>query len=735
VPVPTVNLDTRRFGDLVEEARSIIPRNSPGWTDHNVSDPGITLVELLAWLAEQGFYTANRVRAANRRKFLGLVGVIPEPPRPASAVVAFELRSGEPARTLPAGTVVAPGEPGLPCATAAPLRVTGARIAALQSFDGRRFADLTPAWRDGVSFLPLGRDPLADSQDGPAFYVGLDRPPATGETMTLWLTLEDGGKGGSPHHSARVVWEGWNGAEWARCAVDDDTRALTASGTVRILPQGQLVPASVGEVPAELRWLRARLTAGSLDAAPVARDVSVDAVEARQAVPARHTFRIAPGVAPRAGSTPATGAPTPIWFELDADDTIVDLSFEADQGLPELLVLGYRAAGAAVEGSLTVTLALAGVATGLAEQAFDLAGAPVADGELELYELAAGATRATRYEPRQDLDTAGPGDALFALDAQAGIVRFGDSVRGAVPAEGSTIVAGFGSTAAAGAARPGAGPWRLAGVDDALNAVVLGSDPAAFEAGLERISSRVAAAGSDAEELEAATGRAAEFLWAHERLIEAASAARAGTLDELPRERVDERVAPARAVTALDFERLALAVPGTRVARARAWAGTDVALPGLVAPGTVSVVIVPFLPEARPVPSEGLLAEVRRFLDGRRLLGTRLVVAGPRYVELAVSAKLRALAGTDAEELCSRAERAVADHLHPLTGGPVRRGWPFGRDVYRSELMQLLDELRGTDHVAELVLTAAAEGERCDDVCVGPNELVALTSIRVEAMG
>ena len=46
------NLDDRTFQDLVREARAMIPRYCPEWTDHNLSDPGITLIELFAWMVE-----------------------------------------------------------------------------------------------------------------------------------------------------------------------------------------------------------------------------------------------------------------------------------------------------------------------------------------------------------------------------------------------------------------------------------------------------------------------------------------------------------------------------------------------------------------------------------------------------------------------------------------------------------------------------------------------------------
>ena len=59
LPVP--NLDDRTFQDLVNEARSRIPLHCPEWSDHNLSDPGITLIELFAWMTELIIYRLNQV--------------------------------------------------------------------------------------------------------------------------------------------------------------------------------------------------------------------------------------------------------------------------------------------------------------------------------------------------------------------------------------------------------------------------------------------------------------------------------------------------------------------------------------------------------------------------------------------------------------------------------------------------------------------------------------------------
>ena len=61
--IPPPKLDDRSFHDIVEEAISMIPRYSPEWTNHNPSDPGITLIELAAWMTDLILHRLNQVAA------------------------------------------------------------------------------------------------------------------------------------------------------------------------------------------------------------------------------------------------------------------------------------------------------------------------------------------------------------------------------------------------------------------------------------------------------------------------------------------------------------------------------------------------------------------------------------------------------------------------------------------------------------------------------------------------
>jgi hypothetical protein len=69
----TATLRAWTFDDLVREGLSLIPAHAPHWTDHNPSDPGITLVELLAYFAEVLVYRLGRVTPDAKLQFLRLL--------------------------------------------------------------------------------------------------------------------------------------------------------------------------------------------------------------------------------------------------------------------------------------------------------------------------------------------------------------------------------------------------------------------------------------------------------------------------------------------------------------------------------------------------------------------------------------------------------------------------------------------------------------------------------------
>lgn len=110
MPLPSPNLDDRRFQQFVDDAKRYIQQRAPEWTDHNVSDPGVTLVETVAHMADQIVYRLNRVPDKNHLAFLDLVGITLFPPSAARTDVTFWLSAPQEDAIL----VPAPRSP--PCA-------------------------------------------------------------------------------------------------------------------------------------------------------------------------------------------------------------------------------------------------------------------------------------------------------------------------------------------------------------------------------------------------------------------------------------------------------------------------------------------------------------------------------------------------------------------------------------------------------------------------------------------
>jgi hypothetical protein len=237
--------------------------------------------------------------------------------------------------------------------------------------------------------------------------------------------------------------------------------------------------------------------------------------------------------------------------------------------------------------------------------------------------------------------------------------------------------------------------------------------------------------GRRAETIDEALGRAAVRLSAHERLVELAERHGATTLDAVPRDQVLQSPVPARAATTLDYERLAFATPCVQLARVRAFRDTDLDVPCADAPGTLSVVVVPFLPRGEPTPAPQVLTLVARQLAASRTLGTRLRVRGPTYVGVCVAVSVVPSPGVDRARLTGEIEAAVRRFLDPLVGGPRGRGWPFGRDVYRAELMHVVSGVPGVHLVAEMRVSTDP-CDACPNACVPDGALVRVDALDVE---
>jgi hypothetical protein len=75
MPLRLPEIDSRNFQQLVDETLARVPIHTPEWTNFGPSDPGVTLVQLYAFLTENLIYRANQIPMRNRAKFLDLLQI------------------------------------------------------------------------------------------------------------------------------------------------------------------------------------------------------------------------------------------------------------------------------------------------------------------------------------------------------------------------------------------------------------------------------------------------------------------------------------------------------------------------------------------------------------------------------------------------------------------------------------------------------------------------------------
>lgn len=557
MPIPLPNLDDRRWADLVDEGLSLIPLYGPEWTNYNPSDPGITLLELLAAVAEKEIYRVNRITGRSREKFLELVDGVPAAPVAAQAVLGISLAGGAPSIQIPAGTTYHFGPSSLAFRTLADLTVVQ--------------GTLTP-------------------YSGDALYFGFTDPLPPGVTISLYAQGFD--------HSARIHWEYFNGQGWW------SSLHVTQSngGFLQFDAPPSMRLTQPGKTTTPLYYVRARQQNGSV---PTFQSAALNAVASEQA-----------------------------------------------------------------EASGMIAL---GAGTGAPWQTLTVPNAPVLTRDFNLQTDEGGIVKWTR---RNSLDADSPSDSVFLLNPQSGIVSFGDGRRGRVPPNGAPISALYLRTAAAEGSM-------------AAGAIASGT-------GNLTVTAVTAAAGAAGEE----------------------------TLDQAIARAVTNREAPLRAVTLADYEALAKTTPGTSLARVTALANRHPQFDCVNAFGVVTVLVVPNLPGPAPRPDAALRTRVATYLNDRRLIGTRVEVAGPTYLEVAVQSTVQSCPGQNPATLKTAIVAAINALFDPLTGGPNGSGWPFGRDIYRAEVMQTIVATPGVDHLVSLALIPAGCPAQCGNVCLKPTWLV-----------
>jgi predicted phage baseplate assembly protein len=389
-------IDDRSYQSILDEMKARIARYTPEWkpvwTDVNDSDPGITMLQVFAWLSEMLTYRMNRVPELNYLKFLELLGIEMRAAEPAYAEITFPVLAAHPAPTaiVPVRTqVIAETEGGgapLVFEADRSLVALTAKMASVLAYDGHSYDLATEANENATGFQPFG--PTANAES--ALLLGFDYSgpfPGTEITLFAWVegenqqvaTVSCSLPTSRAFASAKIEWEHWNGFEWARlAALKDDTLAFTRSGEIILKSvENTFAKTVIPPEAATLYWIRARVAESQYERPP------------RIAAIRTNTMRL----------------------------TQME----------------------------TVRNEVLGGSNGRRDQVFQLANAPVLRGSLKL-EIDQGSGFETWTEVL-DFFGSGPDDLHYVLNRTTGEIRFGDGFNGAIPIAnfnnpGANVVAG-----------------------------------------------------------------------------------------------------------------------------------------------------------------------------------------------------------------------------------------------------------------------------------------------------
>lgn len=677
--LPSSNLDDRTFDDLVEECIMRIPRYCPEWTDHNLSDPGITLIELFAWLTDQMLLRFNQVPRKNYVAFLELLGIRLQPPAPAHTQLTFYLSSDLPeAYTIPAGVEVATVRTetaeAITFSTDSPLII--GKPSLLHFLTAQTAEEIPQSLRERVTTMWNRRSdgywegseqPIFEEepQPGNCFYLVIDPDvPLDGNVLEIiFLGATATPTGINPNQPPRR-WEAWDGKIWQSVLLqerDDRTRGFSF---YEIAQQGSS-PEQGTETRLHLplnwpvtnftsyrgRWLRCVLT------------------------------------------------------ELETNQSGYNRP-------PRVNAIGVRSVGGTVQASQSNLIQdeRLGISNGKPGQTFQLQQVPILERRDHEYIIVTppGALPQRWQEVKDFADTTS-GDLHYIIDSVTGTVQFGPLIRepsqlkretevrtriqqatpddtivqlssievnnkehqyGAIPPRGAEI--------RMVAYRTGGG--RQGNVQSGVLQFLKSAIP--YVASVTN--HKPAINGADAESLEQAVIKAPRILRTRDR-----------------------------AVTAEDFEVLAQQASLGAIARVRCLPADSNRQAGTVGLMIVPQANVDAIADGQVSPekfdlSPALEEQVLSYLDERKLLGVQVQLQKPEYIGVSVRTQIALEPHYDhpsaREEIIREIKISLYKFLNPLIGGIDGKGWAFGRPVYESDIVALLQQARGVRYLGPVEL-------------------------------
>ena len=701
MPLQIPNLDDRRYQQLLDEALARIPVYTPEWTNFNKSDPGVTLIEIFAFLTENLLYRSNQIPERNRRKFLQLLGIGLQPASSAKGLVSFSNDRG-PLETVTIGKELEVRAGQVPFRTTQGLDVLPIEARFVYKRELKNASDQLRAYYNQLyaSFLKPQLSPSAQLYETATFPLPGDASLDVGRDSidgSLWIALlmRDSDK---PFEEKQQVREAIGGKTLTLGivpALADATRALKPAGLAN--PEGEALlkyEVPIGE------------TLSSVPAERAPRYRTVDAVSSGNVLLEPGTVQI----------TLPQASDLKLWDNLDPlESGVLDFPPAIDDSvLNERLITWLRIRASA---SAPVNLLWAGINTvfvsqrahvanellpdgnGAPDQTAVLSKTPVIPSSVRLLVTSQGTTE--QWTLIDDLMAAGPEvpvpdlrkppgsyvpsnqpSKVFTVNPESGEIRFGDAQHGARPPLDSKIRVDYDY----GVGRAGN-----------VNAGSINNSPA-LPAGFKVTNPVATWGGAEAETVTEGEKQISRYLQHRDRVVSAA-----------------------------DFKTITLRTPGVDVGRVDVLPAFSPELgstePG-DAPGAVTLMIIPKydpVQPAAPMPNRNFLDTICEYLNPRRLVTTEVFLRGPSYRQIWISIGINVESGRSIAEVREAVKSRLLQFLSPLFGGPestsdqsgdVDRGWPLRKPVVGLELMAKASAVTGVSSVNGVLLAEGVESAK-----------------------
>jgi predicted phage baseplate assembly protein len=664
VPFLPPSLDDRSYDDLVQDMLGSIRAHTPEWTNPQPGDPGRTLIELFAWLADTILYRANLIPEKQRIAFLKLLGQSMQPAAAATGLVSLSL---DPSSLTPVG-IVAPAR----IAGAVPFETLGEIDLLPMTAQAYIKAPLTPDQQTAsmpllsglqklykLATLPAGYSTTALFANNNADPNGIDVVNGTTD-QSIWLALlvaktenlpviqkSIGGANGQqilnigfvpslsvpglfsdigPAAAVQATWQmsqpavaGQPNAYTTLKVLGDTTQGLTQPGIIQLM-----VPPSAN-IGAPSNDVRADSQAGV-------------------------------GMKPPRIDDTAVAARLLTWVRLSAQTSL------------QVSWLGINAVQ--IDQRATYNSIVIGVSDGSANQQFALSQTQVDPGTF-LLEIDMPGLGFQLWQMTDDLSVLQGPVAAFTLDSEAGLVTFGNQLQGMIPPTGRRIRVRTMRTGGGAAGNLPAG---------SLTSIQ------AFDASGNQVTQTITV----------------------QQPIPTSGGANSETLDHAQQRIPGLLRHQDRAVTASDYTSLVQQIPGANIGRVEVLPLFQPQTRATNVPGVVSVMVIPGkggVLNPCPRADRPLLETVYQYLDPRRPVAAEMYVVASEYVGLGIAVAVEVKTGYGLLQVSQAVETALRAYLWPITpGGPEETGWPLGRVVRSLELDVIVSQVPGVIEVNGLNL-------------------------------